>query len=123
MNAVLVEELQKTQTEFQLEFAIDKGVTTNLSLGYQDKIDRQFPGMMRGERLTCREIEILRLIADGLLNKEIATEAHISEQTVKNHITSILYKLQAHNRTHAASMAIRNGLLSRELVNSGLSGE
>ncbi len=59
--------------------------------------------------LTSREIEILDCIARGLANKEIATELNISGQTVKNHITSILSKLQVNDRTMAVIYAIKRG--------------
>jgi len=59
--------------------------------------------------LTSREIEILDCIARGLSNKEIANELSISGQTVKNHITSILAKLQVNDRTMAVMFAIRQG--------------
>lgn len=59
--------------------------------------------------LTSREIEILDCIARGLANKEIANELSISSQTVKNHITSILRKLQVNDRTMAVMYAIQKG--------------
>lgn len=59
--------------------------------------------------LTSREIEILDCIARGLSNKEIANELSISGQTVKNHITSILSKLQVNDRTMAVIYAIKKG--------------
>src|SRR6266498_4128363 len=59
--------------------------------------------------LTSREIEILDCIARGLSNKEIANELSISGQTVKNHITSILSKLQVNDRTMAVIYAIKMG--------------
>lgn len=59
--------------------------------------------------LTSREIEILDCIARGLANKEIANELSISGQTVKNHITSILSKLQVNDRTMAVIYAIQRG--------------
>jgi DNA-binding NarL/FixJ family response regulator len=59
--------------------------------------------------LTSREIEILDCIARGLSNKEIANELSISGQTVKNHITSILSKLQVNDRTMAVIYAIQRG--------------
>jgi DNA-binding NarL/FixJ family response regulator len=59
--------------------------------------------------LTSREIEILDCIARGLSNKEIANELSISSQTVKNHITSILRKLQVNDRTMAVMYAIQKG--------------
>ena len=62
--------------------------------------------------LTPREIEILQYIAQGYLNKQIAAELGISEQTIKNHVTSILRKLNANARTEAVVVAIRQGLIS-----------
>lgn len=62
--------------------------------------------------LTPREIEILDYIAKGLLNKQIAIELGISEQTIKNHVTSILRKLNANARTEAVVLAIKQGVIS-----------
>jgi len=64
--------------------------------------------------LTVRETEILRYIAQGYLNKQIAMELGISEQTIKNHVTSILRKLNANVRTEAVVVAIKQGLISLE---------
>ena len=61
--------------------------------------------------LTPREIEILNCIAEGNSNKEIAHMLVISEQTVKNHIASIMRKLVANDRTHAVVLALRQGLI------------
>jgi two-component system response regulator DegU len=61
--------------------------------------------------LTPREIEILQYIAQGFLNKQIAAELGISEQTIKNHVTSILRKLNANARTEAVVVAIKQGLI------------
>lgn len=60
-------------------------------------------------RLSPREMEILELVAQGSSNKEIALLLHISQQTVKNHMTAILRKLQVEDRTQAAITALRNG--------------
>jgi len=62
--------------------------------------------------LTPRETEILSYIAQGYLNKQIAFRLGISEQTIKNHVTSILRKLNANARTEAVVVAIRQGLIS-----------
>ncbi len=62
--------------------------------------------------LTPRETEILDYIAKGYLNKQIALKLGISEQTIKNHVTSILRKLNANARTEAVVVAIRKGLIS-----------
>ena len=62
--------------------------------------------------LTPRETEILDYIAQGYLNKQIAVKLGISEQTIKNHVTSILRKLNANARTEAVVLAIKQGLIS-----------
>jgi len=62
--------------------------------------------------LTPREREILNYIAQGYPNKQIAAELDISEQTIKNHVTSILRKLNANARTEAVVVAIKQGLIS-----------
>jgi len=62
--------------------------------------------------LTPREMEILKYIGQGYLNKQIAAELGISEQTIKNHVTSILRKLNANARTEAVVLALKQGLIS-----------
>ncbi len=62
--------------------------------------------------LTPRETEILDYIARGYFNKQIAIELGISEQTIKNHVTSILRKLNANARTEAVVVAIKQGLIT-----------
>jgi DNA-binding NarL/FixJ family response regulator len=61
--------------------------------------------------LTEREITVLRLVADGKTNKEIANHLDLSEKTVKNHVRNIFHKLQVYDRTQAAILAIRKGLI------------
>ena len=63
------------------------------------------------EPLSDREREVLVMLAQGIPNKEIADKLHIAEGTVKNHVSNILGKLQAENRTQAADIARRRGLL------------
>lgn len=65
----------------------------------------------RLEQLSKREIEVLKLVAVGMFNKEIGVELGISERTVKNHLSSIFKKIDSSDRTHAAVFAIRNGLV------------
>jgi len=62
-------------------------------------------------RLTDREMEVLRLVARGLNNRDIAKELYISENTVKNHVRNILEKLQLHSRMEAVVYAVREKLL------------
>jgi DNA-binding NarL/FixJ family response regulator len=61
--------------------------------------------------LSDREIEVLKLIANGKDNAQIAAELHISPKTVKNHISNILMKLQIDNRIQAAVYAVRSGIV------------
>lgn len=61
-------------------------------------------------QLTEREIEVLKLISNGMSNKEIAAALFISEKTVKNHISNIFRKLDINDRTQAAIFAIKHGL-------------
>ena len=62
-------------------------------------------------RLTERELEVLRMVAKGLNNREVAKELFISENTVKNHVRNILDKLQMHSRVEAAMFAVRSHLI------------
>ncbi len=62
-------------------------------------------------RLTERELEVLRMVAKGLNNREVAKELFISENTVKNHVRNILEKLQLHSRMEAVMYAMREKLL------------
>jgi DNA-binding NarL/FixJ family response regulator len=63
------------------------------------------------EALTARELEVLQLLAEGLPNKLIATQLHISEHTAKFHVSAIMLKLGAASRTEAVTLAARRGLL------------
>lgn len=63
------------------------------------------------EEITSRELEVLRMLARGLMNKDIAADLGISEHTVKFHISSILDKLGAATRTEAVTVGIRRGLI------------
>lgn len=63
------------------------------------------------EKLTRREIEVLKLLAEGLFNKEIAYKLSISEKTVKNHVSNIFKKIGVFDRTQAAVYAIKNNIV------------
>jgi two-component system, NarL family, response regulator LiaR len=64
------------------------------------------------EALTDRETEVLRFLARGKANKQIASSLYVSEKTVKAHVSSILMKLGVQSRTQAALYAVRTGLVS-----------
>ena len=83
------------------------------------KIMRQFHGVSTHKDasnlispLTTREIEVLNYVAQGLANKQIAAKISISEQTIKNHLTSIMSKLNANARTQAVVIAAKKGLIT-----------
>jgi DNA-binding CsgD family transcriptional regulator len=63
------------------------------------------------ELLTAREIEVLSIAATGNSNKRIGVKLSINEDTVKGHMTSILAKLGASDRTHAVTLALRRGII------------
>jgi DNA-binding NarL/FixJ family response regulator len=61
---------------------------------------------------TAREIEVLQLVADGLVNREIGQRLFLSEETVKSHVRHLLAKLQARSRAHAVAVGYRRGLIA-----------
>jgi DNA-binding NarL/FixJ family response regulator len=61
---------------------------------------------------TPREIEVLQLVSEGLVNREIGDRLYLSEETVKSHIRHLLAKLQARSRAHAVAVGFRRGLLT-----------
>ena len=63
------------------------------------------------DELSSREIDVLRLIAAGNPNKEIAAQLSIAEDTVKSHVTNILAKLGANDRTHAVTIGLKRGII------------
>ena len=99
------------------EHPINESLTTRPKVAEQ--VLQQFQELFRQSEarnfispLTPRETEILQYIAQGYLNKQIAAELGISEQTIKNHVTSILRKLNANARTEAVVVAIKQGLIT-----------
>ncbi len=85
---------------------LDPGVAARLVEAIADP-----PGEAPPERLTAREREVLALVADGLSNKRIAQRLGLSEKTVKTHVSHVLAKLGAADRTEAAVHAVRAGLI------------
>jgi DNA-binding NarL/FixJ family response regulator len=60
---------------------------------------------------TGREVEVLQLISDGLVNREIGQRLFLSEETVKSHVRHLLAKLQARSRAHAVAVGFRRGII------------
>lgn len=78
------------------------------------KIQRAGKPVPKNHLLTCREIEVLKCLAQGMSNREIALELSISSRTVTTHVRNILDKLGLDNRTQAALYAVERGILSSE---------
>ena len=74
----------------------------------QDEVDGHFPA----DKLSARELEVLRLAADGNSNRMIGEILTISEPTVKSHMSTVLVKLGASDRTHAVTLAIKRGYIT-----------
>jgi two-component system, NarL family, response regulator DegU len=72
---------------------------------------RATPQQPEYEPLSARELEVLRLLADGWTNKAIAAQLVLTEGTIKNYVSTILDKLHAANRTHATQIARKQGLI------------
>jgi DNA-binding NarL/FixJ family response regulator len=99
------------------EYPINESVMTRPRVARQ--VLNQFRGMGRTMEgivapLTNRETQILTYIAEGNSNKEIARILEISEQTIKNHVSAILRKLNANDRAHAVALALHSGWISPE---------
>lgn len=94
--------VQKGSTYIQSNMAMMLRERENFMISYQtgDNV------------LTKREIEVLKLLAEGLFNKEIAYKLLISEKTVKNHVSNIFKKLDVSDRTQAAVYAIKSNIVS-----------
>lgn len=113
INAILSREPSRDELHLALA-AADAGLvllhpTSARSLALATQQSSDFTD--EHERLTAREDEVLRLLSDGLGNKEIASRLAISEHTAKFHISSILGKLNVASRTEAVSQGIRRGLI------------
>jgi DNA-binding NarL/FixJ family response regulator len=102
--------LQATASSEQIVQAI-KSVAAGLTVVDPAFVPSSSEDESFAEHLTPREAEVLRLLADGLGNKDIAQRLSISEHTIKFHIRSILGKLGAASRTEAVTRGLRSGLI------------
>ena len=91
--------------------ALVSPVMTTKLLSEFNALSRRLEEEHDGRRLTDRELEVLRLIARGMSNKDIGTELVIAENTVRNHVRNILEKLQVRSRVEAAMYAVREKLV------------
>ena len=95
-------------------FAITKGenyIQPDLIPALNSKMIEKNSDKDKIDSLTKREFEVLKLLAVGMYNKEIAEKLNISERTVKNHVSNIFKKLKVTDRTQAAVFTIRNNLI------------
>jgi DNA-binding NarL/FixJ family response regulator len=96
-------------------FAVKSGesyIQSELAALLKEKLENSDKGILEEESiLTKREMEVLRLLTEGLFNKEIAYHLSISEKTVKNHVSNIFKKISVSDRTQAAVYAIRNNIV------------
>jgi DNA-binding NarL/FixJ family response regulator len=79
--------------------------------GTAEVIPFQSPLQALEQEPTMREIEVLQLISDGLVNREIGERLFLSEETVKSHVRHLLAKLQARSRAHAVAVGFRRSLI------------
>ena len=96
-------------------FAIANGETyiqPSLIPALNSKMIEKNEDELKIDNLTKRELEVLKLLAGGMYNKEVAEKLDISERTVKNHVSNIFKKLEVTDRTQAAVFAIRNNLIN-----------
>jgi DNA-binding NarL/FixJ family response regulator len=89
-----------------------EAVAARRSRGTADVISITSPLREAGQAPTQREIEVLQLISDGLVNREIGDRLFLSEETVKSHVRHLLAKLQARSRAHAVAVGFRRGLIA-----------
>ncbi len=107
--------LKDTEAQ-ELCLAIKAAAAGQVQLSPQaaERLMREIRAPESPEKLTERETDVLRLLAQGKANKEIAQELHIGETTVKTHVSNILMKLDVQSRTQAALFAARIGLVSED---------
>ena len=89
-----------------------EAVAARRAAGTGDVIPFSGPLRELGQEPTMREIEVLQLISDGLVNREIGARLYLSEETVKSHVRHLLAKLQARSRAHAVAVGFRRGLIA-----------
>lgn len=107
--SVLIDAIRRV---YQGEVLLDAELAEQIIRDFKAK--REIPPTSRHVELTEREVQILRLLAQGTTNQEIADELSISEKTVRNRLSDIFHKLHLNNRIQAALYTIREGLADME---------
>jgi two-component system NarL family response regulator len=104
--------IKAIRSTYQGESVLQPSVATKILTEFSSLSQRPAPKPSRNDLdLTDREVQVIKLIADGKTNKEIANTLSISEKTVKNHVRNIFQKLHVDDRTQAAIIAIKRGLI------------
>ena len=98
------------EAAYRGEVLLNPAIAAKLLQRFDSKEGPQATGVAY-EKLTPRELEVLRFLTDGLSNKEVAATLVLSEKTVKNHINNIFTKLRVNDRTQAILHALRTGLV------------
>lgn len=109
-DVTLEELLNAVRTVAEGKTLVRVGITERLMQGL-GKMQTEFDSLEQPDPLTDRETEILRLMAGGYSNKEIAAALNVAEGTVKNHVSSVLSKMGVRDRTRAVLKALENGLI------------
>jgi DNA-binding NarL/FixJ family response regulator len=109
-NATLEQIVQGIRAAAAGESLISPAVAAQLLRRIRTAPGAALAAVSRDVELTERELEVLKLLAAGKDNAQIAQDLFLSEKTVKNHVSAILRKLQLQNRTEAAVFAVRSGL-------------
>lgn len=105
---VLIEAIRKV---YNGETYIQPAMAKELVVEFKKYLEKGKANAKKSNILSERELEVLRLIAKGLLNKEIAKTLYISEKTVKNHVSNIFKKLNVSDRTQAAIYALKHNII------------
>jgi DNA-binding NarL/FixJ family response regulator len=99
-------------TRYREHSARFESVAARRDAGVAEVIPFQAPLQELEQEPTAREIEVLQLISDGLVNREIGVRLFLSEETVKSHVRHLLAKLQARSRAHAVAVGFRRSLIN-----------
>lgn len=119
-DALAVRALQAGATGYLLKSLVNKDLLTTIRAVHAGKkslspeVSYDLAEHAMDDALTKAEVDVLRLIAGGNANKEIADRLSITEDTVKGRVKSILSKLGANDRTHAATIGLKRGIISLE---------
>lgn len=113
--AMMVQAIRRVYAgESFVEPSLTKKLFSGITTHEDKKLSPHQQGMVDSDKLSAREIEVLRLVGKGMSNAEMARELFLSEKTVKNHLTNIFRKIQVTDRTQAVIFAIRHKIVNVE---------